>query len=285
MTPIGAGIYELVKDIDVGYYEFKFVNGNDWSGAGNDNESVPLECNVNGNRSIDISGSVQTVQYCYNQCSFSCNNNPGDASITFQVNMNEYMMGNVLNEPIWVISSGIGVNGTDGYLELTDTDFDGVYSATTNATGGSAMYYRYVIGMDPMAPALIENQGIASCGVYDVNNGFYRFHIRSGIAETLDIVCFDRCFNCQGCMDNMACNFNPNAFIEDSCYVFQTWYADLDFDTYGSELNNMVSCYPVAGYITQGGDCNDNVLRSIPMSRKFAMDWIRIVMDKWMSLP
>ncbi len=258
MYPVGGGIFELVKDIPPGYYEFKYVNGNDWSGVDNDNENVPLLCNVNGNRPLTVEGVVETVQYCYNQCSFSCNDNPGDAQLTFQVNMNEYLQTNVLNEFVWVISSGLTANNGVDTLQMQDGDGDGIYTLTTMMQGSSAVYYRFALGTNTNNLSWIENEGLSSCGVYDIVQGYFRYFIRNGVNEEVPVVCLNRCFNCQGCMDNTACNYNPMAFIPDSCYTLQTWYADIDADGYGSDLVNEVACIPQPGYILTGGDCQDS---------------------------
>ena len=33
----GDGIYEVALELNIGSYQYKFVNGNDWSGTDNDN--------------------------------------------------------------------------------------------------------------------------------------------------------------------------------------------------------------------------------------------------------
>ena len=82
----GDGIYQVSLELNIGTYQYKFVNGNDWSGTDNDNESVPSVCNVDGNREITLS-SDSTVQFCYNQCESNCLEYPSAAEITFAVDM------------------------------------------------------------------------------------------------------------------------------------------------------------------------------------------------------
>ncbi|WP_298118815.1 GEVED domain-containing protein, partial [Flavobacterium sp.] len=43
-----------------------------------------------------------------------------------------------------------------------------------------------------------------------------------------------------------------------------TYYADIDGDGYGNEAVVLMSCTPVAGYVTVAGDCNDNVASTNP---------------------
>ena len=42
----GDGIYVVSLELNIGTYQYKFVNGSDWSGTDNDNESLPALCNV-----------------------------------------------------------------------------------------------------------------------------------------------------------------------------------------------------------------------------------------------
>lgn len=65
----------------------------------------------------------------------------------------------------------------------------------------------------------------------------------------------------EGCTDLSACNFNPDATVNDStCFYSTTWYLDADGDGYYSE--SVDSCFaPAGGYTsTEGisGDCNDS---------------------------
>ena len=73
--------------------------------------------------------------------------------------------------------------------------------------------------------------------------------------------------------NNLDCNDNNNAVhpnateicdgIDNNCNGQTdegkvTYYIDADGDGYGSVSNPIESCTPIAGRITQGGDCNDN---------------------------
>ena len=51
--------------------------------------------------------------------------------------------------------------------------------------------------------------------------------------------------NCDGQVDNDAVDA-------------QTWYADLDDDGWGDELNWVLACEMPAGYTSNYGDCDDN---------------------------
>ncbi len=65
-----------------------------------------------------------------------------------------------------------------------------------------------------------------------------------------------------GCMDTIACNYNPEANEDDStCFYNTTWYLDTDGDGYYT--STIDSCYtPGAGYSSVpgiNGDCNDTL--------------------------
>ncbi|MEY3398910.1 MAG: hypothetical protein RL220_1504 [Bacteroidota bacterium] len=186
------GIYELTVAIQPGTYNYKFINGNDWNGADNDNESLPAECNVGGNREIIVEGETMTVEYCYNQCTAECIANPDPADITFLVNTAEmdpaptamFLIGN-FTDPQW----------QGGAVTMTDDDADMVYTCTVNVSGPAEIQYKFVRD-DVDVSANEENPGLAECGVANGIGGYNRVHVRSGQPETIAVVCFDACEDC-----------------------------------------------------------------------------------------
>jgi len=73
-----------------------------------------------------------------------------------------------------------------------------------------------------------------------------------------------------GCTDNTACNYNPNACVDDgSCTDIPagacdcagtlpaTWYADNDGDGLGDPNNSIESCEQPAGFVSNSNDDND----------------------------
>ena len=52
---------------------------------------------------------------------------------------------------------------------------------------------------------------------------------------------------------------NCDTVIDDpSSADVQTWYQDIDVDTYGDPSASIVQCYQPVGYVLNGSDCNDN---------------------------
>jgi hypothetical protein len=185
-------IYSITLALQPGTYQYKFVNGNDWGGVGNDNESLPSECNVNGNRQIDVVGETMEVAYCYNQCSAECEAYPDPAAITFRVNMEEV---EVSAEGVFVIGNFTDPQWQGGATQMTDDDSDGIYEATLVVSGPAEIFYKFVNG-NVSVTANEENSGLETCGVANGIGGFNRVYTRSGAPETLDVVCFNQCLDC-----------------------------------------------------------------------------------------
>ena len=207
----GDMVYEVTLPVAPGTINFKFINGNDWNGADNSNESMPAECNVNGNRQVIVEGTDMIIEFCYGQCSVECVPNPNPADITFRVNMSDldgvsiasadgvYLIGNFTN-PQW----------QGGAIQMTNTGAN-VYEATANVSGAAQFQYKFVNGLVSNA-ANEEGAGIADCGVANGIGGYNRVHDRTGEAETLSVVCFSACTDC-------VVNVNENAFLS-SLLVF-----------------------------------------------------------------
>ncbi|MFM1930884.1 MAG: hypothetical protein RL226_187 [Bacteroidota bacterium] len=214
--PDADGIYEITLEMQPGTYEYKFVNGNDWSGADNDNESVPGACNVNGNRVIEVGTDPITVEYCYNQCTAECVSDPDPADITFQVNMADVV---VDAEGVWMIAGFTTPQWQAGAVQMSDDDADGIYTVTLNVSGSAEIQYKFCNG-DPYPGGAIDETvsesydfTVGLCGAPNGVGGWNRTHVRSGVAETLDVVCFNSCVNCgDNVIEGDALEFNifPN---------------------------------------------------------------------------
>lgn len=62
-----------------------------------------------------------------------------------------------------------------------------------------------------------------------------------------------------GCMDENACNYNPNAAVDDGSCIEEetTWYADADGDGFGDPEVSVLACEGPAGYVHDNSDCDD----------------------------
>jgi hypothetical protein len=62
-----------------------------------------------------------------------------------------------------------------------------------------------------------------------------------------------------GCTDETACNYNPNAVVDDgSCIAEETmWYADADGDGFGDAEVSQMACVGPEGHVSNDSDCDD----------------------------
>jgi hypothetical protein len=183
----GDMIYTGTFSLDQGTYEYKFINGVAWG----DDESVPGECNVNGNRELVVGDEPVTAAFCFGQCSAECIPDPDPAEITFQVNMNEE---EVSAEGVFMIGGFTDPAWQGGATPMTDDDGDGIFTATVLVDGPAEIQYKYVNG-DVNVSANEENANLDSlgCGIPNGIGGFNRTHTRSGEAETLPPYYFNSC--------------------------------------------------------------------------------------------
>jgi hypothetical protein len=211
LTDVDAdNIYSITLLIQPGTYQYKFINGNNWDGENNFNESPPSECNVNNNRQIIVEGEEMSITYCYNQCSETCTQYPDPAEITFRVNLEE---AGASADGVWLIGNFTSPQWQSGATEMTDTDADLIYEATVLVSGPAEILYKFMNG-DVFVNTNEEAAGIASCGIPNGLGGYNRVHTRSGAPETLAVQCFDACVDCGvGIEENLAVsdfNLYPN---------------------------------------------------------------------------
>jgi hypothetical protein len=223
MVDMGNNIYELTKPVPAGSYQYKFVNGNDWSGADNDNESLPAECNVNGNRSIDVTGASILIEYCYNQCTADCIIDPNPANVTFQVDMANMITSAAFNpsaDTLWMISGATAPQWQAGRTVMTDADGDQVYECVVNISGPAQFQYKYLGGTAIVQDSINfeEGAGIDStgCGIDNGVGGWNRTFVRTGVDEATGVYCFDQCTDCDGNpvigVDEVALNNNVQVY-------------------------------------------------------------------------
>jgi len=217
----GDGIWELVLEMAPGEYQFKFVNGNDWGGAGAgniDNENPVGDCVIDGNRSLTVGEESMVYEACYNNCpGIACAPDPEEAEITFRVNMDNE---DVSLDGVYLISSFTSPAWQEGAVSMTDADGDNVWEVTVNVSGPADLFYKFTNG-DPFpggeANYSVEESGSVmgadsvevsfeseGCGVPNGFGAFNRLHVRSGAAEILDIACYNSCSNCGSGISEMS---------------------------------------------------------------------------------
>ena len=191
MNDNGDGSWSLTKSLEAATYEFKFQNGLDgWE---------ELDCG--GNRSVEVAlGTPVAYQGCFAQCSEVCSVDPDAADITFQVDASQiavsadgmYLIGS-FTEPAWQLGS----------IAMNDDDGDNIWTATVNVDGPAAFQYKFNNGLTISIDSLPDYTGeenadfiAGGCGVNNGVGGSNRLHERSGVAETLDVVCFNSCEAC-----------------------------------------------------------------------------------------
>lgn len=219
----GDGIWETTIGIAPGDIQFKFINGNDWSGNGDgnvDNELIIGDCAASGsdNRALSVGSESILYEVCYNSCQAGCVENPDPADVTFRVDMTEE---EVNANGVWIIGNFTSPNWQAGAVQLTDADADGVYEVTVNISGSATILYKFVNG-DPStgdngvdyleeSGILLDSEGneltnfeLEGCGLPNGFGAFNRLHERSGEAEILEAVCFNKCSTCIVSVEELA---------------------------------------------------------------------------------
>lgn len=206
LTDMGSGIWEVTVPIAPGDYQYKFINGDDWSGNGDgniDNENLTGECSESTNRVITVGEEPMTVTWCYNQCSETCVEDPDPANITFRVDMTELVDAGTLSaDGVWFMGDVTEPNWQAGAVQMEDLDADNVYEATVLVSGAADIQFKFTNG-DPypgdVVDPSVEETGdfeAAGCGTGNGLGGFNRTHTRSGSDEVLDAFCWNSCEVC-----------------------------------------------------------------------------------------
>ncbi len=188
--PEGDNIYEVDLNLTPStIYQYKFVNGNSW---GQDENLLPIECNVNGNRQVMTTNEFLVLpSYCWMQCAV-CSGNPQLIPVTFKVDItNENYSGNEV-----YLAGNFGLvptpfsysNWVAGELLMAYSGQDDVFERTMFLPEGYTYEFKYVI-TNSFAGA--EDNIGAPCG-----NGANRLITVGTSPMVLDTVCFSSCGNC-----------------------------------------------------------------------------------------
>jgi hypothetical protein len=180
MSPDGNNVYTYTHTFTTGQsIEYKFINGNDWSGA----EQIPANCAQNGNRFLTIPDQNTILPAV---CFGSCNPCGNPVMVTFLVDMSEE---NVSPNGVHVAGSFQGWNPSG--TAMTDIG-NMLYSVTVTISEGDYHEYKFINGMDWPG----EEQVPADCGVSNGLGGFNRFMTVPVGGGSLNEVCFGSCYPC-----------------------------------------------------------------------------------------
>ncbi|MFM7727688.1 MAG: hypothetical protein ACKO7B_13360, partial [Flavobacteriales bacterium] len=183
------GIYEYTQTVPTGVpIQFKFINGNNW-GPGQD-ESVPQACGVvNGVGGYNRQLTPTAAQVTYGPvCFAACENcaSPPTANITFQVNMAQQTL-----SPNGLNIVALPQFGAAASAPMTDSDADGIYTATLELDTNQNVYYRFQNGL---GIADVETVPMA-CATMFMGTPF-RLVDFGNTDTTLATICYGECADC-----------------------------------------------------------------------------------------
>ena len=132
-------IYEYIAYLDTNSHQFKYVNGNAWSGA----EGVPSNCATGGNRTVQTYTDVAVAKVCFSQC-VACPTAPiPQFKMTFNVDMlNNDCFGGF--DSVTVAGAGTALTNYGSGIKLIQVGTTSIYTLQLTLDSGSIVYkYRY----------------------------------------------------------------------------------------------------------------------------------------------
>ncbi len=185
MTHLGNDLYEIVVDIATGEdVEYKFINGNAWSGE----ENVPAACGVdNGqggyNRFLNVPAQDTVLA---NVCFGSCEPCGQAVQLTISVDMaNE----DVSPDGVHVAGSFQGWDPAATPMANTSGD---VYEVTVDVMSGTQIQYKFINGADWAGEETVP----ADCGIDNGQGGYNRYLDVTSQTTATGLVCFAECAPC-----------------------------------------------------------------------------------------
>jgi len=166
-------------------YQYKFINGNAW---GSD-ESIPGECAFDGNRQIEVDGTMGTISSsaCFNSCN-AC----GVTTVLFRVDMS-----NEVVSPFGVHIAGDFQNWSPDASPMLDPDGDMIYEYEhTFEPEVSEILYKFINGNAWSDPnELVSGDCANSQGNRILEIGDEANIVLSANAAG-DAYCYDQCSSC-----------------------------------------------------------------------------------------
>jgi hypothetical protein len=200
----GDSVYSATVRFRQGFYEYKFVNGTAW---GLD-ETVPLDCQLNQNRFINIdtfnNTSIDLPTVCFSSC-IVCNPSQytDTIQVTFRLDMRDFIIaGGTVNSPSVAgnfLSEVIGQSWTDWsplQALLTDADGDSIYTTTLRFLEGNYQYKFFNAVSQENVPAACAQNG----------NRFFSIDTSNNQSISMQAVCFSSCSVCAAIVISAADN-------------------------------------------------------------------------------
>ena len=258
----GDGTWSTTLEVSPGEHQFKFINGIGWNGG--EEQMASTGCNSGGDRTATFGEENTIYEACFNFCpGAACLPDPEPAELTFQVDASEL---DLADTSIFVFGAFTGWQG--GAIEMDDMG-DGIWNTTAVVSGSVNVDYKYSIGHPDLggdeSGTFVTLSGDTTnflaqdCGVSNgYENGFNRRFERSGVDEIIPLHCYNRCGACLGavgCTDNTACNYDPDAEVDNgSCFYVADPCDDMDDMTVNDVVNADCDCVGEAA--VEG--CTDN---------------------------
>ncbi|MCB0805680.1 MAG: T9SS type A sorting domain-containing protein [Bacteroidales bacterium] len=188
MTNQGNGIYSATVSVSENEtIQYKFINGNDWSGE----ESVPASCGVsNGvggyNRFYEVPAGGGTVGVvCFGTC-YPCGFVPTEVDVTFRVDMS---LEDVSADGVHLAGAFQGWDPGADQMTLIGDD---VYEITFTLWYGDHHQYKFINGTTWDDEETVPE----ACGEDNGQGGYNRFIDVPSVDTVLDVVCFSSCEPC-----------------------------------------------------------------------------------------
>ncbi|NME70049.1 T9SS type A sorting domain-containing protein [Flammeovirga aprica] len=169
-------IWEITLSLTQGQtYSYLFTNGDD-------QESNRAECGDGYLRTLKVNGNEELLTVKYGECDTP----PQNVGVTFQVDMNAE---DLVDGKVFIVE----LNGKwepKDWVEMTDEDNDGIFTATVNLLEGLQVY-RYNNGTDWND----ENLSGTACGIADSRNRSLKV-VGDGSenpTQVVDVVAFNSC--------------------------------------------------------------------------------------------
>lgn len=248
----GDDIWEITIPLEAGSHEYKFAY-DAWSGQ--EQLTPGSECTATNsgytNRVLNVDADVTLPVVCWASCA-NCIEIVS-SSVMFQVDMSNqtvspngvHLAGSFADANNDGTIDNPYPNWNPGGIALANVG-NGIWAVTLDLVPGS-YEYKFVNG---------NAWDISEFFSWDTNcqnilNG-NRFVMVESIDTVLPIVCWNQCIACGlGCMDPVACNYDPNATVEGTC-IFPEVIPEIIVEPFGGNcFNNGFVLYPSSGNFIQ----------------------------------